>query len=94
MHYTWDERKNQRNIERRNLAFALAVRIFEGRTLEIEDDRFDYSEIRVKATGTVGGDVVVVVIYSDRGTDERRIISARRATIDEAQEYYREIFGH
>jgi uncharacterized DUF497 family protein len=95
MRYTWDERKNRRNIERRKIAFEDAVRIFEGRTVETEDDRFDYGEVRVKAIGLMAGIVVVVVIYTDRGTDERRIISARKADSREAAEYYEEIHrGH
>lgn len=78
MEYVWNEDKNRRNIERHGIAFKDAVRIFEGETLEQKDDRFDYGEIRIYAIGLING-LEIVVIYTDTGNDERRIISARRA---------------
>jgi uncharacterized DUF497 family protein len=93
MRYTWDAGKNKRNIQLRKIAFEDAVRIFDGPTLEVEDDRFDYGEIRIKAIGRMNDILLVVVIYSDRSSDERRIISARKAERQEAEEYYRAIFG-
>ncbi len=52
-----------------------AVEIFAGPTLEQEDDREAYGEIRVVAIGRLRG-VLVTVVYTDRDEDERRIISA------------------
>ena len=49
-----------------------------GPTLEKEDERRDYGEIRMQAIGQVGEDIVFVV-YTDRG-DARHIISARLAS--------------
>ena len=54
-----------------------AAAIFIGPTLEAEDNRRDYGEVRVQAIGSPGDDILSVV-YSDRG-DVRRIISARLA---------------
>lgn len=90
MRYTWDEEKNRRNIERHGIAFEDAARIFEAETLEREDDRFDYGEIRIYAVGIVNG-LEITVIYTDRDDDERRIISAWRAEPHERRAYWRSI---
>jgi uncharacterized DUF497 family protein len=91
MPYTWDESKNRRNIELHRVSFKVAVRIFEGPILEAEDDRFDYGEVRVKAIGMVDHRTVVVV-FTDRGRNERRIVSARKADSTEAQAYFEAIY--
>ena len=88
MEYVWNEDKNRLNIERHGIAFKDAVRIFEGETLEQQDDRFDYVEIRMYAIGLING-LEIVVIYTDTGNDERRIISARRAEPYERRAYWK-----
>jgi len=55
MRYSWGEGKNRRNITLHGIAFEDAARIFEGRTVEKVDDRFDYEERRVYAIGIVNG---------------------------------------
>jgi len=40
MRYTWDTRKNRRNISRHGIDFTDAKRIFDGPTVEKIDDRF------------------------------------------------------
>lgn len=90
MRYTWDNDKNRRNIERHGIAFKDAKQIFDGLTLEREDDRFDYGEIRIYAIGLVNG-LEITVIYTDRDNDERRIISAWRAEPHERRAYWRNI---
>src|SRR5579863_3739201 len=88
MPYTWDSRKNRRNVKLHGIAFEDAVRIFEGPTVENEDDRFDYGERRVYAIGLVNG-LEITLIYNDRGEDERRIISAWRSEPHERRLYWR-----
>jgi uncharacterized protein len=91
MRSTWDNDKNRRNIERHGIAFEDAKQIFDGLTLEREDDRFDYGEIRIYAIGLVNG-LEITVIYTDRdNNDERRIISAWRAEPHERRAYWRSI---
>jgi uncharacterized protein len=90
LRYTWDNDKNRRNIERHGITFEDAKQIFDGLTLEREDDRFDYGEIRIYAIGLVNG-LEITVIYSDRDDDERRIISAWRAEPHERRAYWRSI---
>jgi uncharacterized protein len=70
MRFTWDRRKNAINVRRHGIDFEDAKHIFEGPTVERDDDRFDYGEVRVYAIGLVNG-VEVTVIYTDRNGDER-----------------------
>jgi uncharacterized protein len=89
MRYTWDEPKNRRNRELRGIAFEDAIRIFQGPTVEVSDDRFDYGENRVYAIGLMNG-LEITVIYADR-EDERRIISAWRSEPRERRRYWQNI---
>lgn len=91
MRFVWDRRKNRVNQAIHRIAFEDAVRIFEGATLEREDDRFDYGEVRIYAIGRVNG-LEIVVIYTDSSEDERRIISAWKAERYEKEAYW-ENFG-
>ena len=77
MIFGWDEAKSQRTLRERGFGFDYAAGIFSGPTLEHEDNRRDYGEVRVQAIGRAGADVLFVV-YTERG-DVRHIISARRA---------------
>ena len=85
--YTWDHEKNAANLRKHGITFERAVRIFDGFTLEYEDDRFEYEEVRQIAIGVVETDEVFVV-FTDVDDEERRIISARRATRFERQIYW------
>jgi uncharacterized DUF497 family protein len=88
--YTWDPRKNRRNIARHGIAFEDAVGIFDGPTLERVDDRFEYGEVRVYAIGLVGG-VEITVIYAKVSRGERRIISAWKAERHEREAYWENV---
>jgi uncharacterized protein len=90
MGYSWNEDKNLRNIELHGIDFEDAKLIFDGPTIEREDDRFDYGEVRVYAIGLVRG-IEVTVIYTDRDNDEQRIVSAWRAEPHERRAYWRSI---
>jgi hypothetical protein len=92
MRYSWDEDKNQNNLERHGIDFEDAKRIFEGPTVERIDDRFDYNEVRVYAIGIVNG-IEITVIYTDEDDEERRIISAWRSEPHERRYYWKKIKG-
>ena len=92
MRFTWDDAKNAANVEKHGIAFDDAKRIFDGPTVEREDDRFDYGETRVYAIGLVNG-IEVAVIYTDRPDDERRLISAWRAEPHEKRYFWRNFEG-
>ena len=86
MLFEWDEAKSQRTLNERGLAFGRAARIFSGLTLEKQDNRRDYGEVRMQAIGQVGEDVLFVV-YTDR-SNVRHIISARLASRKERKSWH------
>lgn len=58
-----------------------------GLAIERIDDRSDYGEQRFVIVGMANGQVLLFVAYSERG-DRIRIISARRATQLEQDDYF------
>ncbi len=85
MDFEWDEAKSERNRVVRDLPFALAIKLFDGQTINLVDSRRDYGETRMQAVGMVGG-LILLCVYTDRGT-VRRIISLRRANRRERDAY-------
>jgi uncharacterized protein len=90
MNYTWDSRKNRKNVANHGISFEDAIRIFDDPTLERIDDRFDYGEVRVYAIGVVNC-IEITVIYAEVSGTERRIISAWRAERHEREAYWQNI---
>lgn len=86
MEFDWDGDKNQQNIAKHGLSFGDARRIFDGFTLDLLDNRFDYGEVREISIGMIDGLAVVTVAHTDRA-GVRRIISARPATKSERKRY-------
>lgn len=86
MEFEWDAEKNRENAEKHGLTFEEASRIFEGYTLDIFDDRFDYGEVREISIGLIGGAATVTVTHTDR-QGICRIISARPAVRSERRRY-------
>ena len=77
MKITFDPTKRDKALSERGLDFDDAALIFAGVTLEIEDTRKDYGEMRVICYGMLEGRMVVVG-YTPRGAD-RHIFSMRKA---------------
>jgi uncharacterized DUF497 family protein len=88
--FEWDEEKSDANYRARGFDFSFATLIFEGPTLERQDRRREYGELRVIAVGLAGG-IPLTVIYTDRkltnGATVRRIISARMSNRRERKAY-------
>ena len=57
--------------------FEDAAIVFEGVTVEVEDTRKDYGEVRIICYGTLAGRMVVIG-YTPRGAD-RHVFSMRKA---------------
>ena len=89
MRFEWDEKKNRSNVENHNVSFELAPELFNGSVLERIDHRHD-EEVRFIATGMVQ-ERVLVCVYTDRG-NVRRIISLRKATRNEQETYYSDVY--
>ena len=89
MEFDWDEAKRKANLRNHGIDFVGIEQIFDGETVTILDDRFDYGEQRFVTFGMLEG-LVVAVAHSE--ADERiRIISVRKATKNEEKSYYKEI---
>lgn len=86
MLFEWDDAKNRANQQKHGLSFEEAALVFNNPVLTRIDSRADYGEIRQVSTGTLGGQVVVVVIHTNR-VDVTRIISARLANRKERRAY-------
>ncbi|MBO6107897.1 MAG: BrnT family toxin [Eubacterium sp.] len=88
MTFEWDEEKNRLNREKHDgISFEYAVRVFlDNKRIERYDaEHSSLTEDRWNAIGMV--ERVLFVVYTERG-ENTRIISARRATKDEEDEYY------
>lgn len=88
MRYEWDPAKAASNVRKHGMRFADAVAVFadEAALTLIASDRTEERYV------TVGMDAlarVVVVVYTWRGPDRIRLISARRATRAEEAQYVR-----
>ncbi|MFP4006895.1 MAG: BrnT family toxin [Spirulinaceae cyanobacterium] len=85
MTYQWDTDKADANLRKHGIDFADSVSVFsDDLALTIEDRRFE--EERYITIGLDAFARILVVVYTWRG-DEIRIISARKATRTERQQY-------
>jgi uncharacterized protein len=87
MKFEWDEHKNNVNLRKHGISFQEAQTIFDGNVFNWIDDRLDYGEIRETSIGAIQGVVIIVVAHTERN-GVTRIISARKATRTEREEYY------
>ena len=85
MRITFDPAKRNHAFDTRGLAFEDAALVFEGQTLDMVDDRFDYGEERVITAGHLLGRMVIVV-WTQRG-DARHVISMRKANEREEKRF-------
>ena len=92
LEFEWDEAKARRNLEKHKVSFLTAAATFANERLERVDDRQDYGETRWIALGRVDASVYRIV-YTWRGENRIRIVSAQRAGKDEEEIYYREVFS-
>ncbi len=86
MDYEWDEEKRALTLRNRSLDFAQAEKIFNDSEFTVEDDREDYGEIRYQTIGRLGRKTVMVV-WTFRAIDRRRIISMRECNVREREIY-------
>jgi uncharacterized DUF497 family protein len=86
----WHDAKAEANLQAHGVSFDLAKTVFKDPfAVERLDDREDYGEERFVIIGMAEGRVVLFVAYTER--EERiHIISARRATQNEQDDYFRQ----
>jgi hypothetical protein len=77
MKITFDPAKRASTLKDRSLDFADAAEVFEGKALNIPDQRRDYGEPRIITVGLLRGRMVIVV-WTPRD-DARHVFSMRKA---------------
>ena len=88
MAYQWNRDKAAANLRKHGIDFADAVSVFsDDLAITIPDQRFD--EERFVTIGIDAFGRILVVVYTMRD-DQIRIISARKATRQEQQQYEEE----
>lgn len=87
MRYTHDAKKRAANLRKHGYDFKDAPQLIEGAaTVTFEDRRFDYGEQRFITLGMLDGNVVIIATAE---TDEEiRVISMRKAELNEEEIYY------
>lgn len=91
--FDWDPVKARQNLQKHGVSFERAARIFlDPFAISIFDEHHSESEDRWITIGSETNEVLLVVIHTFRDVDINsaivRIISARKADREEAQQYH------
>ncbi len=92
MKFTYDGKKNRKNLARHDVDFQTAERVFEDAySLTMRDAVHDEEEERYVTLGEIAPGVVLFVVHTwyadDDGEEVIRLISARAATSREKRSY-------
>lgn len=86
----WNSTKAAANLQAHGVSFELATTVFKDPfAIERLDDRENYGEDRFVIVGMAEEHVLLLVAYAERG-ERIRLISARRATQYEQDDYFRQ----
>ncbi len=89
MEIEWDPGKNEQNIAKHGVTFAFALGAFAVRMLQWRDTHRDYGEDRWVGIAELEGRVYVLV-WTMRGPERVRLISARKANERETKRFRKE----
>ncbi len=90
LEFEWHDAKAESNWRDHGVSFELAKTVFSDPfAIERLDDREEYGEERFVIIGTAEGPILLFVAYTER-QQRIRIISARRVTQDEQEDYFRQ----
>ena len=87
MRFTWNDKKRQTNLRDHRVDFADAVGVFFDDCALATEDVDAEREQRLVTMGRDFLDRVLIVVYTERGGDEIRLISARKASPGERKAY-------
>jgi uncharacterized DUF497 family protein len=90
MRFVWDEEKNRQNRSKHKISFETAALVFEDPQALSRPDRVVDAEQRWQTLGLIGGTLIINVAHTyheEDGEEMIRIISARKATRRERQQY-------
>ena len=86
--FEWDARKATANLASHGVSFDEAITVFADPLGRLEDDdRHSVSEPRLVLLGTSSADRLLAVMFTERGPERIRVISARPATRSERRQY-------
>ena len=87
--WTWDPRKNARNLAKHGLPLASRALVLNGDPRAVSRPDIHPGGDRWQTIGSAGGVVVLLVVHTDPETDALygRIISVRKATNRERKAY-------
>ncbi|KAA0275140.1 MAG: BrnT family toxin [Chloroflexi bacterium] len=91
--FDWDPVKARRNLKKHGVSFLRAARVFlDPFAISIYDEDHSENEDRWVTIGAESNEILLVVVHTFRNVDADntiiRIISARIADKDEAQQYH------
>jgi uncharacterized DUF497 family protein len=87
MHYEWDEAKRAANLAKHGVDFADAVGALQDPLGYVVEDTNALGEARFTTLGHGLSGRILYVVWTFRGADTIRIISARKASLGEARRY-------
>ncbi|NOS88811.1 MAG: BrnT family toxin [Methylococcaceae bacterium] len=88
--FVWDEHKAVRNLQKHQISFEMATRIFADPFALAYQDRIENGEYRWQTIGMVDGCLLLLAAHTteeNNDTEIIRIISARRADPKERKRY-------
>jgi uncharacterized protein len=92
MKFEWDENKNQLNIRKHGISFYDAAYVFSDPfALSMPDDEHSETEERWLLLGKNLNERLLLIVHTLRHDDIIRIISARKATVNEATTYMKRL---
>lgn len=89
MEFDWDADKAKANLRKHGIDFVGIPDRFQGETVTVFADRFDYGEQRYVTFGILEGRILAVA--HTESEEKIRVISARKATRNEQESYYKTI---
>jgi len=90
MRFEWDEAKRRANLKLHGIDFAVVEKVLDGATLTVRDDRFDYGEMRLQTFGLLRDEAVAIT--HTENDEVVRVISVRKATKHEEENYFKEVY--
>ena len=86
--FVWDIKKNEINKRKHNISFELAIRVFNAPLLltTVDLNHSSQYETRWNNLGLLNGTVILFVVHTEQN-GLTRIISARKATKKEVEDY-------
>jgi uncharacterized DUF497 family protein len=91
--FDWDPAKAKQNLKKHDVSFERATKVFlDPFAISIYDEDHSDVEDRWITIGSEANEVLLVIIHTFRNVEENsaiiRIISARKAEKEEAQQYH------